>query len=253
MKCIVVFYSMRGTTKKVAEHIAGALKCDLEEIGEPGSRKGPLGFLKSGREAVRKMLPPIRQPEKDPGDYDLVVLGTPVWAGTMASPMRSFLARYGKQMKKVAFFCTAGGSAGRTFQDMEAVSGHAGAAVLALVAAGAKNKNLFGGVWMNRIDDFIASLKSPGRAEPAERRAPAGPTADRIKKKLKTAASKAKKTGSKIGKGIKKAASRGKAATVKARKSVKSAARKAGSKLRAARPAAKNKFSKTVSRKKPGR
>jgi flavodoxin len=253
MNSIVVFYSMRGTTKKVAERIAGALQCDLEEIKEPGSRKGLFGLLKSGREALRKVLPPICEPGKDPGGYDLVVLGTPVWAGTMASPMRSFLSKYGHRIKKAAFFCTAGGSAGRTFREMEAASGHAGAAELALVAAGAKNKNFFGGEWMNRIDDFIASLKSQGSAELSKRRASAVSAAGQLKKKLKTAASKAKKTGSKIRKGLKSAASRGKAAAVKARKSVKSTARAAGSKLRATRSASKGKGAKTASKRKSSR
>jgi flavodoxin len=257
MKSIVIFYSMRGTTKKVAERIADVLRCDLEEIREPGARKGPFGFLKSGREAIRKLLPPICEPEKNPEDYDLVVLGTPVWAGTMASPMRSFLEKYGRRIKRAAFFCTAGGSAGKTFREMETVSGHKGIAELALVAAGAKYRNVLGGEWMNKIEDFIASLKSHGGTELSKAKKSVGSTAGKMKKKFKTAASRAKKTGSKIGKGLKKAASRGKAATARAGKSIASktraAARKTSSKLRSARPAAKKKTARKTSKKKSSR
>jgi flavodoxin len=263
MKSVVVYYSMRGTTKKIAERIAEVLGCDLEEIREPRVRKGIIGFLRSVREAIWKTLPPIYEPEKNIGDYELVVLGTPVWAGTMSSPMRSFLEKHGRRMKRTAFFCTAGGSAGRTLREMEAVSGHKGIAELALVAAGAKYRDVSGGEWMGKIEDFLASLKSKGESELSRGTAAARSTAGQLVKKFKTAGSKAKKTGSKIGKGIKKAASRGKTATARARKTVASKARKAankaGSKVRsagraaAARTASIRKAVKTASKKKSKR
>ena len=56
MKPLVVFYSRTGTTKKVGEALADLLQCDSEELIDTKKRKGPLGFLRSGRDATRNKL-----------------------------------------------------------------------------------------------------------------------------------------------------------------------------------------------------
>ena len=53
MKALVVYYSRTGNTKHVAEMIAGALKADLEELVDKRGREGFLGYLRSGRDAIR--------------------------------------------------------------------------------------------------------------------------------------------------------------------------------------------------------
>ena len=40
MKILVAYYSRTGTTRKVAETIAGILKCDIEEVLDKKSRFG---------------------------------------------------------------------------------------------------------------------------------------------------------------------------------------------------------------------
>jgi len=45
----------------------------------------------------------------DPADYDLVIVGTPVWAGQMSPPVRTYLDHYSAQFKRLAVFCTEGG------------------------------------------------------------------------------------------------------------------------------------------------
>jgi flavodoxin len=119
-KILLAYYSRTGTTKKVAEAIAGQLKCDTEEIQDVRSRKGLFGWLRSGREAMRKVLPPIRETTRDPGQYDLVIVGSPVWASTMASPIRTWLDRHKPELiNTVALFCTSGGAdSGHTLPDM---------------------------------------------------------------------------------------------------------------------------------------
>ncbi len=44
----------------------------------------------------------------DFGAYDLVVVCTPVWAGKMSSPARSFLKKYGSSIRAVAYLITRG-------------------------------------------------------------------------------------------------------------------------------------------------
>lgn len=132
-KILVVFYSRSGTTRRVAQALSEALKCDLEEITEPKPRTGFLGYIRSLLEARRKR-PSIIAPKKhDVSSYDLVAIGTPVWAWSLSSPVRAYLTTTVSQLPEVAFFCTLGGKGSEsTFAQMTAVVGKQPRAVCAI-------------------------------------------------------------------------------------------------------------------------
>ena len=109
MKPLVVFYSRTGTTKKVGEALADLIQCDSEELIDTKKRTGPLGFLRSGRDAARNKLTVLGPLIHDPALYDVVALGTPVWSGLMSSPMRTYITNNKSKFNGVAFFCTQGG------------------------------------------------------------------------------------------------------------------------------------------------
>ena len=108
-KTLVVFYSRSGTTRRIAEALSRALTCDLEEIIEPKPRTGFLGYMRSLLEARRKRPSVIAPIKHDVSSYDLVVVGTPVWAWSLSSPVRAYLMTTASQLPEVAFFCTLGG------------------------------------------------------------------------------------------------------------------------------------------------
>lgn len=110
MKTLIVYYSRDGHAKKVAESIAATLKCDIEEIREPQSRRGIIGWILSGRDAWKKKILPIETTAKNPNNYDLVIIGTPIWANTMTPAIRSWLEKFSKDLKQIALFATMGGS-----------------------------------------------------------------------------------------------------------------------------------------------
>ena len=133
MKTLIVFYSRTGCTRMAAQALAAPFGADLEELKEMADRSGPKGYLLAGRDAMQKrpavLLPVTRQP----ADYDLVIVGTPVWAFTMCPAIRTWLLREAAQIRRVAFFCTQGGSgAERTMREMEQLVGRPPAARLAL-------------------------------------------------------------------------------------------------------------------------
>ena len=135
MKELVVYYSRSGHTAAVARAVAGALDADVQEILSRRKFGGPWGFLAGGFQAARGKTPELEPLSCDLDEYEVVVIGTPVWAGTMASPVRSFLSRHGGRIRKAAFFLTAGGAnPGRTFRDMEQLSGCRPLATMALRA-----------------------------------------------------------------------------------------------------------------------
>lgn len=56
-------------------------------------------------------------------DYELVILGTPVWAWSVTSPVRTFLIDHADDLPRVAFFATCGSSGmERTFAQMRAIA-----------------------------------------------------------------------------------------------------------------------------------
>jgi flavodoxin len=86
MNAPVVFYSRDGATRKAAQAIAEALQCDIEEIIDTRKRHGFIGYMRSGFEAKFKKLTVLEETKKDPTTYDLIIVGTPIWASSVSSP-----------------------------------------------------------------------------------------------------------------------------------------------------------------------
>lgn len=127
MKKLIIYYSLDGNTRFVAEKIAAATGAELLELRPQKDlkAKGLLKYLWGGRQVVQKEAPDLEAFEIDPSGYDLLVLGTPVWAFTYAPAMRSFLMNHKPIGKKVAFFCCSGGGPGKTLGAMrEALAGN---------------------------------------------------------------------------------------------------------------------------------
>jgi len=119
-KILVVYYSRTGNTQKIALELIRKLGADKEDLADLKDRKmGIMAWLISGKDAIRKKMTKIRYKE-DPSKYDLVVIGTPVWAWTIPPAVRTYLSE--NKFKKVAFFCTNGGQYGKTFTEMEKLS-----------------------------------------------------------------------------------------------------------------------------------
>ena len=106
MKVLVVYYSRTGNTRFVAEAVTQSLEADIEEIKDGKNRMGVFGFLRCGYEAIFKKLTDIEVSGKNPEEYDLIIVGSPVWAGRLSSPVRTYLHLHGHKFKNVAFFIT---------------------------------------------------------------------------------------------------------------------------------------------------
>ena len=105
---LCVYYSRTGRTEKLMQEIASEFDCEIVKLEDGVKRSGLSGWLVSGLHAMSRKVPPVKEIEtKLPlKNYDLVILGTPVWAGRCSAPMRSFLQQHGDQLKKVAYLIT---------------------------------------------------------------------------------------------------------------------------------------------------
>lgn len=158
-RTLVVYYSLHGHTRRIAQEIADACNADLEELSERHPRSGVLGSLRSGIEALLGAAPPLRPLMHEPRPDDLVVIGTPIWVWNMASPVRSFLQSHHAALGRVAFFCTCGGSGqAKVFHDMQGLCGHAPVATLGLT-----EKRRAPGTHRAELAGFVGALLA-GRA-----------------------------------------------------------------------------------------
>jgi len=106
MKTLVVYYSRTGKTRFVAEKVASELKAEIEEVVDLKRRSGRFGFLRAGYDATRGNETEIGETKKSPSDFDLIVVGTPVWISMPRSAISTYLKRNDFAGKKVAVFCT---------------------------------------------------------------------------------------------------------------------------------------------------
>lgn len=108
MRTLVVYFSRTRHTEQLAKEIAKRCGADLEAIREEQSREGFLGYWRSAWDVITHAQAPIRPPLKDPAEYDLVIIGTPVWVQQPAPAVRTYARQYARRFKQVAFFCTEG-------------------------------------------------------------------------------------------------------------------------------------------------
>lgn len=156
MKILIAYYSRTGTTKKVAENLKAKLgaEVEMEEIQDSVERKGIKGYLISGRDAMRKKLTKLLPIQFPVENYDLVIIGTPIWGWNMSVPVRTYITEQKGKFKSVAFFCTMGGSGDDTaFNEMGEIIGQVPKATLAL-----KTVEVVKNTFAEKLSEFIGKI-----------------------------------------------------------------------------------------------
>lgn len=153
-RILVVYYSRTGNTRTLAGDLVAALRADVDQLDDRRDRCGVFGYLRCAREALRKRTIELLPPAYDPANYDVVVLGTPVWAANISSPLRSYVAAHKAQLSQVAFFCTQGGSgAEKVFRDLAQLSGKSPLATLAV-----NDRDINNGAYTQQLERFAAAI-----------------------------------------------------------------------------------------------
>ncbi|MBY9007173.1 MAG: flavodoxin [Candidatus Lokiarchaeota archaeon] len=105
-KILVVYYSLTGNTKLIAETIAESINAKILALKPVKELKAESGrtYIWGGYQAKMKRKPKLKEFDINPLDYELIILGTPVWAWTFSPPIRSFLSKFNLSNKNVALF-----------------------------------------------------------------------------------------------------------------------------------------------------
>lgn len=125
-KVLVVYYSLTGHTKDIAEQIAAKTGADLFEIKTKEVYSSPSVYMISKKELTSKQYPEINA-ENMPNisEYDTIFVGGPVWWYTMAPAVYSYLQMTDFNSKRVVPFSTQGSNFGSFFKDFEAMAKNA--------------------------------------------------------------------------------------------------------------------------------
>ncbi len=114
MRSIVVYYSYSGNTQKVAGVLSEYLsqKSDVEFIELKGLDESDK-FLVQAARAFRHKRATIQPVNFDLSRYDLICMGTPVWAFGPAPAMNTYLDKcFGTEGKSIILFSTYGSGTG---------------------------------------------------------------------------------------------------------------------------------------------
>lgn len=121
-KTAAIYYSLDGHTHLVATKISERLECPAIRLGlhkEFSSTNTFLKYFWAGKSSVFHDKPSLMDTDLDPEAYDTLFIATPVWAGNVSSPVRSFLASHLFSGKRVFLVATnSGGSFGKCFATM---------------------------------------------------------------------------------------------------------------------------------------
>jgi flavodoxin len=121
LKSLVVYYTRSGNSRFVAQTIAAEVGADVEEIVDLKKRSGVFGYLSGGSDARRGKETEIAPTTKSPADYDLIIFGSPIWAGRPAPAITTYLKKNDVSGKKVAVFFSQGGKKPTGFEQTKAL------------------------------------------------------------------------------------------------------------------------------------
>ncbi|MDR2500391.1 MAG: NAD(P)H-dependent oxidoreductase [Treponema sp.] len=107
MKILIVYYSLDGNCAFTAEELRKALNASVLRLEtlEEKKRTGLAKYFWGGRQILTHAKPPLKPYAVDLDAYELIIIGSPVWAGAPAPALGSFLDQTKIQDKKIALFC----------------------------------------------------------------------------------------------------------------------------------------------------
>ena len=153
MKTLVVFYSRHGHAKSIGEAIAKTLGSDIESLEDTKDRGHLISWFKSAFDEELRTPTKIKPLKFSPKEYDLVVIGTPVWDG-IVPPVHEYLNLNKNKFKKVAFFATFGAAPENAFYIMGKIIGKNPIATLEV-----QDRQIALGEHKAKINEFCKKIK----------------------------------------------------------------------------------------------
>ena len=125
MKRVIVYYSYTGNTKSIVEKIKEKYGYDSFEIKPTKEYSDDYNLVVESEEKLVPMdyQPDIEELDIDFSKYDEIILATPVWWYSVASPVNTFIHTHDFLKKPIIPVVTNGGFLGRTLENISKVTG----------------------------------------------------------------------------------------------------------------------------------
>jgi hypothetical protein len=119
MPICIIFHSYSGITRGIAEKIEKACEGRLIEVAPRKQYNKLTVYLAGGRRAMKGESDPIDPERIDVAACELLVIGTPVWAGNPTPVINAAIGGLVNcEGKKAVLFATCGVQAGKTLEVM---------------------------------------------------------------------------------------------------------------------------------------
>lgn len=129
MKTLIVYFSLEGNTHWAVEQVAARLHADTLKLvpEKPYPSSGFPKYFWGGKSAVFGDAPELQPYSRNIAQYERIILATPIWAGTFAPPLRTYLNHVQVSSKHLALLaCSGGGSAEKAFTQLKTLAGASG-------------------------------------------------------------------------------------------------------------------------------
>jgi flavodoxin len=123
MKTLIVYFSYEGNSALIAELLKAAIPgVDTLELKpeDDKKREGLAKYIWGGRQVMTHAKPKLKPYTAAIDQYDLIILGTPVWAGSYSPAIASFLSQTKISGKKLALYCCHAGGKRNTLDKLKA-------------------------------------------------------------------------------------------------------------------------------------
>lgn len=109
MKTLITYFSFSGNNEMLAKEVQKRMSCDMLQILETKKRKGFTILM----DILFNRTPDIQHYDKNVKGYDHVVCVGPIWAGKIATPLKSFLRIEKNNIRRYSFISACSGSPGQ--------------------------------------------------------------------------------------------------------------------------------------------
>lgn len=108
MKNLIVYYSVSGQTRYVADIIKEQLKCDVFEIKTKEEIKPGVfsRYYKGTKAMFSSVLPELKPYDINIDDYDRIIFGFPNWGSNFPPAVKAFIEQNDFSGKKIYLYTT---------------------------------------------------------------------------------------------------------------------------------------------------
>jgi flavodoxin len=109
MKTLIVYFSHSGNNEILVKYLQNKISCDTLRIEEASRRTGMTILL----DLLFNRTPKLKDHGRPLENYSDFIFVAPIWAGKIATPLKSFLLKEKDRLKSYSFISLCGGVKGQ--------------------------------------------------------------------------------------------------------------------------------------------